>query len=392
MNLNYFIWMVLAGLTFTVPAHGVEPPSPAATVAPKKPLLLAFYHPWYSTPWGPTGKWHKWDSFKFPERYHPEHITKAGRHDIATADYPLIGPYDTSDPEIVRWHFRLAKAAGLDGFLCSWWQIGAGDPYFAHQYELFEKVWLPVAEQEHFKIAVIDECAHYVRDYGELLSRITNSLPRYAKSPAYLRINGQPVWYIYQVWEDWLTPELAEQYVTEAERQVGDVYWMFDKLKATAINQAPGAVLSVPPKWLAIKKIDCFGTYSLFGNWRETEPRALSLLYQGFAQYIHGAGKEVELPILPGHDNTAVNETPYVVARKEGAVLEAFCRAVDAAKPDVAVVCSFNEWFEMTEVEPSSTWPDPYLYLKLLAQWRGKKWEVPPLPPKASLEPGMKVH
>jgi hypothetical protein len=41
----------------------------------------------------------------------------------------------------------------------------------------------------------------------------------------------------------------------------------------------------------------------------------------------------------------------------------------------------------MTEIEPSPTWDDPYPYLKLLAQWRGKKWEAPPLPQDSSLDP-----
>ena len=45
-----------------------------------------------------------------------------GRRDIASGDYSLIGPYDQSDREVVRWHFCLAKAVGIDGFLCSWWE------------------------------------------------------------------------------------------------------------------------------------------------------------------------------------------------------------------------------------------------------------------------------
>jgi hypothetical protein len=357
----------------------------------RKPLVLAFYHPWYGTPWGPTGKWKQWSSFKFPERYQPEKVV-AGRHQIASGDYPLIGPYDTSDPEVVRWHFRLAKAAGIDGFLCSWWKTGKEDGYWAHQAELFGKVWLPVAEQENFKIGIIDECAHYVPKYGQLISRITNSLPGYARSPAYLRINGQPVWFVYQVWDDWITPAIANKYVTEAEEQVGDVYWIFDKLKATAIARAPGAVLSVGAEWLAIPKIDCYGTYSLFGHWRESRQQELIQLYAGFTQNVRQSGKEVQLVILPGHNNAAVNEKPYVVPRERGKVLERFCKAIDKARPEVAIVCSFNEWFEMTEIEPSANWDDPYLYLKVLAKWRGKEWRVPPLPPGTSMEPGVDSH
>ncbi|EEF61448.1 hypothetical protein [Pedosphaera parvula] len=382
IQFKILLCVVVWGPAFSASAKDAE-----AKNGSTKPLVLAFYHPWYGTPWGPTGKWKQWSSFKFPERYHPEKVVDGWKHQIASGDYPLIGAYDTSDPEVVRWHFRLAKAAGIDGFLCSWWNVGREDGYWSEQYKLFETVWLPVAEQENFKIGIIDECAHYIHDYGQLVSRITNCLPRYAKSPAYLRIKGQPVWFVYQVWEDWITPEIANKYVNETEKQIGDVYWIFGKMKATATKTEPGAVLSIAPDWLAVEKIDCFGTYSLFGNWRETREPQLTQLYQGFAENVRKAGKEVQLTILPGHNNTAVEEKPYVAARERGKVLKNFCKAVDETKPEVAVVCSFNEWFEMTEIEPAANWDDPYLYLKILAEWRGKEWKAPSLPPEKSIDP-----
>ena len=38
--------------------------------------------------------------------------------------YPLAGVYDSDDPATVRRHIRLAKAAGIDGFLVDWWGPG----------------------------------------------------------------------------------------------------------------------------------------------------------------------------------------------------------------------------------------------------------------------------
>jgi hypothetical protein len=248
------------------------------------------------------------------------------------------------------------------------------------QAELFENVLLPVAREENFKVAVIDENAHYQRDYDQLVSRITTYLPRYAAYPAYLKVTGQPVWFIYQVWNDWLTPTQAASYIDAAERKVGDIYWIFDRLRTSVSSDAPGVRMFVTPKWLALKKIDCFGTYSYFGHWRDVSPGAIQKLYEGFAEGVHKAGHAVELPFSPGHDNTAVNSQPLVVPRNEGEMLKTFLRAIDAAKPEIAVVCSFNEWFEMTEIEPSATWKDPYLYLKIIAEWRGNKWKEPPLP------------
>jgi hypothetical protein len=249
---------------------------------------------------------------------------------------------------------------------------------------LFKKVLLQIAQEERFHIGVIDECAHYVRDYGQLLERVTNNLPRLARHPAYLRINGQPVWFVYQVWDDWLTAEQAGRYVEEAERTVGDVFWIFDKLKATAISEPPRVRFSVPQPWLQLKGIDCFGTYSYFGHWRDTNAANLAKLYAGFVRDTRRAGKWAQLPVLPGHDNTPVHREPLVVPRGEGAVLENFLRAVDEARPEIVVVCSFNEWLEGTQIEPSDNWSDPYLCLKLLARWRGREWKLPPLPNSAA--------
>lgn len=350
--------------------------------ATNRPLVLAFYHPWYGTPSGSAKQWYKWDSFRFPGRYNPERIQPNGRREIASMDYPLIGLYDQGDREVVRWHFRLAKAAGIDGFLCSWWVFRGAQSKHWDQWQsaLFEKVLLPVAQEENFKLAVIDECAHYVRDYDQLRWRITNSLPPLAKHPAYLKINGQPAWFIYQVWDDWLTTQQAERYVTEAEAAVGDVFWIFDKLKAFGTADEVGAKMVVRPEWLKLARIDCFGTYSYFGHWRDVRPKSIEALYTGFTENVRGAGKQVALPVSPGHDNTPVNPEPGIIPRENGTTLKSFLRAVDAANPEIVMVCSWNEWLETTQVEPSATWDDPYLYLKILAEWRGMQWKQPPLP------------
>jgi len=354
---------------------------PAFAVQTNRPLVLAFYHPWYGTPAGSAKQWYKWDSFRFPDRYKPERILPNGRRDIASADYPLIGPYDQGDREVVRWHFRLAKAAGIDGFLCSWWKFHPSRSHWDEwQTDLFEKVLLPVAREEDFKIAVADECAHYVRSYDQLLWRVTNNLPRLARHPAYLKINNQSAWFIYQVWDDWLTAGQAGSYVAEAEKVTGDVFWIFDKLKAIRTATDARAKMLVQPDWLQLPRIDCFGTYSYFGHWRDVREKTITTLYSDFVRDVRQAGKLAALPVSPGHDNTPVNAEPCIIPRENGATLKSFLRAVHAAKPEIVLVCSWNEWLETTQIEPSATWHDPYLYLKTLASWRGKEWRQPPMP------------
>ena len=46
----------------------------------------------------------------------------------------------------------------------------------------------------------------------------------------------------------------------------------------------------------------------------------------------------------------------------------------------LVLVLRFNEWPESTVIEPSSSWADPYQYLKILAEWKGVEFRAPEEP------------
>ena len=66
--------------------------------------------------------------------------------------------------------------------------------------------------------------------------------------------------------------------------------------------------------------------------------------------------------------------------RDEGATLRGYLGAITDAGADAILLTSFNEWPETTVVEPSSSWSDPYLCLRIAAEWKGMKFSPPPLP------------
>jgi hypothetical protein len=91
-------------------------------------------------------------------------------------------------------------------------------------------------------------------------------------------------------------------------------------------------------------------------------------------------GKKVFLPAHPGHDNSGFRpDDHFIIPRDDGATLRGYLQAITAAEADAVLLTSFNEWPETTIVEPSSTWSDPYLYLKILAEWKGVTFHPPPL-------------
>jgi hypothetical protein len=46
-----------------------------------------------------------------------------GKRDIASHLYPLIGPYDSADPDVLEYHLLLMKLAGIDGVIVDWYGL-----------------------------------------------------------------------------------------------------------------------------------------------------------------------------------------------------------------------------------------------------------------------------
>ena len=87
-----------------------------ATASPR--LILVHYMPWFEADatagrWG----WH-WTMNK----YDPS-VVNDDRREIASKYYPVIGPYDSSDPHVVEYHLLLMKIAGIDGVIIDWYGI-----------------------------------------------------------------------------------------------------------------------------------------------------------------------------------------------------------------------------------------------------------------------------
>ena len=71
--------------------------------------VLAFYYPWYGTPKF-DGRWAHWGKPDFEKKDLPQSL-----------NYPVLGPYSSHDPKVVREHMQMMKNAGVTGVIVSWW-------------------------------------------------------------------------------------------------------------------------------------------------------------------------------------------------------------------------------------------------------------------------------
>jgi hypothetical protein len=346
------------------------------------PLLLANYYTWYATGGGPHKIWTHWvrhdvaDRMNREARQSGETVSTLGHEEIASVDWPLAGLYDSDDREIVRWHIRLAQAAGIDAFLVDWWGPGDWQRVPRLTQFSFEDVVLPIAAEEGFRVALMDETAQFRGNWDEVKAWAVEYLSRYKDHPAYLRIDGKPVYYLYQVpFNPSLTPEKFADLRDHVEERVGAVYWIVDAI-ANGVGE-----FRIPEQWRPVDGIDAFSFYGTFSIFREYKYEDLVPRYRRVVEQAHAAGKKMVLPVHPGHDNAREgNPNRFKMPRREGETLRGYLRAATEAGADFVMVTSFNEWPETTGVEPSSSWSDPYLYLKILAQWKGIKFKLPEEP------------
>ena len=53
----------------------------------------------------------------------PNMVDASGKRQIASHYYPKIGPYDSSDPNVIEYHLLLMKYAGIDGVMIDWYGV-----------------------------------------------------------------------------------------------------------------------------------------------------------------------------------------------------------------------------------------------------------------------------
>jgi|GEM_PF-399093 len=82
-----------------------------------KPLFIAHFMPWHQTP-DVSGYWgYHWTM----RHFNPDIMDENGRREIASHYYPLTGPYDSQDENVLEYQVLLMKISGINGVLVDWY-------------------------------------------------------------------------------------------------------------------------------------------------------------------------------------------------------------------------------------------------------------------------------
>jgi len=172
------------------------------TVSPHGgPLILAHYMPWYRGPSNKSqentlsnygGHWTRWSAFN------PTQATN-GRAQIFAKQYPLTGPYHSSNTALLEYQVSLMKIAGIDGVIFDWYgSYNANDFGENHGYTTALVTVLQRAGL-YFSVCYEDNTLNMMNKTGaEAISIGKTSFDWaqdnwFSKNSGYVRYDGRPV-------------------------------------------------------------------------------------------------------------------------------------------------------------------------------------------------------
>lgn len=129
MNIEMTTWLLCATLLLgckkeepsgtTDKETKVEIFEPVPVTKTNNTKVWVHYMPWFEDK--TTSGNGQWGQHWTMANKNPDIIGADGKRQIASHYYPLIGPYASSDTDVLEYHFLLMKYAGIDGILIDWY-------------------------------------------------------------------------------------------------------------------------------------------------------------------------------------------------------------------------------------------------------------------------------
>lgn len=295
----------------------------------ERPMVLAFYYPWYGNPMCSSGMEFHWEDVTY--------------QDIGTSRYyPLLGPYDSQDERLIEAHIKLAKASGIDGFISSWWGI-----------DTFEdrslKRIMNIANGLGFSITIYYESVREM-DQNQVVSELSYVLRNYANEPSFLKIEGRPVIFLYAIQAYYRDARFWQQVVGRVKESTNtDVLFIADTTDVSFRNV-----------------FDAFHKYiPIWGN----GTHVWETLYENAdkAREARFHGRISVTTVYPGNDDRKVRKPGTYFDREDGGRYDSTWISAIDSYPDMVLICSWNEWHEGTNIEQAREFE--FKYLTLTKHW-----------------------
>ena len=293
---------------------------PAPAHAGDERLVLAFYYPWFDK--------NTWNSGKVPDL--PQTL------------------YNSDNHAAMARQIDQAQGAGIDAFVLNWWGQ-------KNRTEKNLKAMLDIAARKGYRVAVDFDFKNSpvmggVASYADNLRHLHTV---HAAHPAYLRYQGRPVVFFFNVSA---LPLATWQSLRDQVDPGRNALWI-----------AEGIDLKFQP---------AFDGHHLYSTtWPNRIPPAQTLPKWGDRLRTYnrqnGTAKLWVATVMPGYDDRKIrSKSGFARSRDGGEYYRQNWQAAIASRPHWVVINSFNEWAEGSHIEPSQAHGS--LYLDLTREWAAR--------------------
>jgi len=291
-------------------------------------LVLAYHYPWYG--------------YKEPRQWDKQ---------TAILDHLLLGPYRSDDPNLIDFQICLASDAGIDGFIVSWSgpettlgrifqqmldQIGTHSPCRCQLCVLLEHLAnFPALSSEKLRLAL----AYVLKEFG--------------KHPAYLRVDGKPVVFIYQ----------AHTLPLDRWRPL---------LEGLTTDYGPAWYVAVPDGWdIDLEYLSVFDSIVPYAD-KYYSDQVLTNWHKQVAGRLKTSDKPLIVAAIGG--GSRIRKLGFDIDCSKGQYLRRRFALAQQVAARWITITSWNEWYEAMQIEPSREYGfEQVRYVRqLAAAFKGK--------------------
>ena len=298
--------------------------------------VFAYYYGWYT-----RGSWYS-----------------AGTS-LSSAFVPSLGLYNSSNVKIIDSQIGEASSAGINGFIASWWGPNS-------QTDNTDRILLDEAARwDGFSVTLFYETeilqemnSSYQMKQAKVVSDVSYIMRYYGSSSAFAETNGKPVLFFYNV-DNWPL-QFWVSIASAVHAQYPSLQLIGNSFNPSYLQAFDGEASYVDLGFAAEPNSVVDGTYPTF---------------QMISDAAHASGKLWFATASPGFNGTNDGKTNFpVVPRNGGSTFLESWRIAQNSHPDGIIVGTWNEYFEGTSIEPTSSYGD--YYLQLTAQ-EAMAWRQP---------------
>lgn len=328
-----------------------------------------------------------------------------GNWESGYANHPVLGRYNSRDPQVIGQHIKWNKDAGIDFFAINWHDCRDWDDITLKDYYLVH----PLSSEIKFCInydssIALNICGNPVsynfndkyspnKNKGEkFLEDFKYLADTYFNHPQYLRINNRPVVIIYNVSTFDNASRYFEQLKIDMAKRNISIFLIADAVGWAGINLTKNNLSylwEMSPKQLIkifnramhrlslnnsqgdillSKYFDGITGYNMYSpNRMANFLKNVDKVYQKFYNYANSQGLCFVPTLVPGYDDRNLKGLNRpILERREGKFYQEFLQIIKkylSPSLKMALITTFNEWHEGTEIEPSKEYGEKYLQL-----------------------------